>query len=71
MSQRVACPGCGVKVSMRHLRYGNTCYVPRGRPRKRAEERESEAWDRAIAALTRRLEAREPCLVPLGPPPHQ
>ena len=62
MSQRVTCPGCGVRVSMRHLRYGHTCYIPRGRPKKQEAERESEMWDRAIAALARRLEARDPCV---------
>ena len=65
MSQRVACPGCGVRVSMRHLRYGHKCYVPRGRPKKQDAERESEMWDLAIAALARRLEARGPDVVVL------
>ena len=56
---------------MRHLRYGHTCYVPRGRPRKQEAGRESEMWDLAIAALARRLTARELAVqeLPLGPTP--
>ena len=69
MSQRVTCPGCEVRMTLRHFRYGHTCYVPRGRPRKKDAERESEMWDRAIAALARRLTARDLAVEEITPGP--
>ena len=61
MQQRVYCPNCGVGVTLRYLRYGHAC-IPRGRPKKSLDERERDVWCVAMAALTRRLIAREEAL---------